>query len=85
MPSPAAGQYASPFQRDLDDIDGHKAVMVADSRLAAGMLRDDFYVAARCKPCASPDGKSFSIADSQRIDNENAAALWNGVKFTEIE
>ena len=31
------------------------------------------------------NGTSFSIADSERIDDENAAALWNGIKFTEVE
>lgn len=31
------------------------------------------------------NGKSFSIADSERIDDENAAALWSGVKFTEVD
>lgn len=27
-------------------------------------------------------GKSFTIADSQEIDRENAASLWNGCKFS---
>jgi len=31
------------------------------------------------------NGKSFSIADSERIDDKNAAALWKGIKFTEVD
>jgi hypothetical protein len=27
------------------------------------------------------NGKGFSVGDSQRIDQENAEALWNGCKF----
>ena len=30
------------------------------------------------------NGKSFSIDDSRRIDEENATALWHGCKFDNL-
>jgi hypothetical protein len=30
------------------------------------------------------NGKSFSIADSQKIDHENAESLWSGCKFSDL-